>query len=140
MSNSLLNPASLAKPSGYTHGVLTTGARMLFLSGQPGMDGSGRVIAPGDLVAQFTQALSNLQTVVQAAGGSMTDIVKLTFYVTDKDAYKAQLKPIGVAYRSFFGNYYPASTLLEVKNLYDDNALIEIDGIAVIDSIPAKEG
>lgn len=140
MSNSLLNPASLAKPSGYTHGVLTAGGRMLFLSGQPGMDAAGNVIAPGDLVVQFTQALSNLQTVIQAAGGSMTDIVKLTFYVTDKDAYKAQLKPIGAAYRSFFGNYYPASTLLEVKNLYDDNALIEIDGIAVIDSAPSKEG
>lgn len=133
MAHSLLNPASLTKPSGYTHGVLTTGGRMLFLSGQPGMDASGNVIAPGNLVAQFAQALANLKAVVQEAGGSMTDIVKLTFYVTDKDAYKAQLKPIGAAYRSFFGNYYPASTLLEVKNLYDDNALIEIDGIAVIE-------
>jgi enamine deaminase RidA (YjgF/YER057c/UK114 family) len=66
------------------------------------------------------------------AGGQMSDVVKLTMFVTDKHAYHKQLKPIGAAYRDFFGRYYPAMTLVEVKNLFDDEALIEIDGIAML--------
>ncbi len=132
MEKRILNPPTLAKPSGFVHGVLTEGGRLLFLAGQPGLDASGQVVAPGDLVAQFAQALGNLQLVVQTAGGSLTDIVKLTIYVTDKDAYKANLKALGTAWRSFFGNYYPAVTLVEVSDLFDDDALVELDGIAVI--------
>jgi enamine deaminase RidA (YjgF/YER057c/UK114 family) len=66
----------------------------------------------------------------------MTDIVKLTLYVTDKVAYQANLRPIGEAYRSFFGRYYPAMTLVEVKSLFDDDALVEIEGIAVLGEQP----
>jgi enamine deaminase RidA (YjgF/YER057c/UK114 family) len=104
----------------------------LFLAGQSGMDASGAIAAPGDMVAQFSQALANLQAVVVEAGGQMTDIVKLTFFVTDKATYRAQLEPIGAAYRAVFGRYYPAITLVEVRSLYDDQALIEIEGIAVL--------
>ena len=132
MSKTLFNPPALAKPSGYAHGVLVEGGRVLFLAGQTGMGPEGNIASPGDLVAQFAQALFNLRAVVEAAGGTMTDIVKLTLYVTDKAAYKAHLKPIGEAYRSFFGRYYPAMTLVEVKGLFDDDALVEIEGIAVI--------
>ena len=132
MNKKLIHPASLAKPSGYTHGVLTDGGRLLCLAGQTGMDAAGRIAAPGDLAAQFTQALANLKAVVEEAGGAMTDIVKLNLYVTDQAAYKANLKPIGAAYRSFFGRYYPAMTLVEVKSLFDDEALIEVEGVAVI--------
>lgn len=128
----LINPSNLSKPSGYTHGIVTSGGRLLFIAGQPGLDGQGRVAAPDDLVAQFTQALANLRTVVKAAGGAPTDIVKLTIYVTDKAAYLANLKPIGAAYRSLFGRYYPATTLVEVESLFDDGAKVEIDGIAVL--------
>ena len=132
MSKTLFNPPALAKPSGYAHGVLVEGGRVLFLAGQTGMGPEGNSASPGDLVAQFAQALFNLRAVVEAAGGTMTDIVKLTLYVTDKAAYRANLKPIGEAYRSFFGRYYPAMTLVEVKGLFDDDALVEIEGIAVI--------
>ena len=104
----------------------------MFLAGQTGMDAAGRIAEPGDLVAQFRQALANLQAVVAEAGGEMSDIVKLTIFVTDKAAYKANLKPIGEAYRSFFGRYYPAMTLVEVKSLFDDEALVEIEGMAML--------
>jgi enamine deaminase RidA (YjgF/YER057c/UK114 family) len=132
MSKTLVSPKTLPPPSGYTPGVLTSGGRLLFLAGQSGMDASGAIAAPGDMVAQFSQALANLQAVVVEAGGQMTDIVKLTFFVTDKATYRAQLEPIGAAYRAVFGRYYPAITLVEVRSLYDDQALIEIEGIAVL--------
>lgn len=132
MDKLILNPASLAKPIGYANGIIISGGRVLFLAGQTGMDATGRIAAPNDLVAQFTQALANLKAVVDQAGGQMTDIVKLTVFVTDKPAYKAHLKPIGASYRQFFGHYYPAMTLVEVKSLFDDDALVEIDGFAVL--------
>ena len=132
MKKEIVNPASLAKPSGYSHGVMVEGGRALFLAGQTGMDATGRIAAPGELVAQFRQALANLQAVAAEAGGEMTDIVKLTIFVTDKAAYQANLKPIGEAYRSFFGRYYPALTLVEVKSLFDDEAMVEIEGMAIL--------
>ena len=132
MTRTILNPASLAKPSGYSNGILTEGGRLLFLAGQTGMDATGAIAAPGDLPAQFTQALTNLKAVLTEAGGAMTDIVKLSLFVTDKNLYRANLKPLGEAYRSFFGRYYPVMTLVEVKSLFDDQAMIEIEGIAVL--------
>ncbi len=135
MEKTILNPPALAKPSGFVHGILIEGGRLLFLAGQPGLDASGQVVAPGDLVAQFAQALGNLQAVVQAAGGSLTDIVKLTIYVRDKAAYKVNLKALGTTWQSFFGHYYPAVTLVEVSDLFDEGALVEIDGIAVIGAL-----
>ena len=128
----VVNPALLAKPSGYSNAILTEGGRLLFLAGQTGMDATGAITHPGDVVAQFRQALANLKTVVEEAGGTMTDIVKLTIFVTDKAAYRLNLKPIGEVYRSVFGRYYPAMTLVEVKSLFDDAAMIEIEGMAVI--------
>ena len=132
MEKTIVNPAALAKPSGYANGILTEEGRLLFLAGQTGMDASGAIASPGDLAAQFKQTLANLKVVVEEAGGAMTDIVKLTIFVTDKAAYRASLKPIGEVYRSFFGRYYPAMTLVEVKSLFDDAALVEIEGMAVI--------
>ena len=132
MNQTLINPSSLAPPSGYANGILAAGGRLLALAGQTGMDASGAIAAPGDMVAQFRQALANLKAVLDEAGGAMTDIVKLTIFVADKPAYKANLRPIGVVYREFFGRYYPAMTLVEVKSLYDDAALVEIEGLAVL--------
>jgi len=132
MGKRVLNPPTLAPPSGYANGILVEGGRLVFLAGQTGTDATGAIAHPGDLVAQFRRALANLGVVVEEAGGAMTDIVKLTIFVTDKAAYRAQLKPIGEAYRSFFGRYYPAMTLVEVKSLFDDQAWVEIEGMAVI--------
>lgn len=132
MKATVVNPASLAKPSGYSHGMLAEGRRLLFLGGQTGMGPDGRITAPGDLAAQFRQALANLQTVVTEAGGALSDIAQLRIFVTDKPAYRANLKPLGKAYRAVFGRHYPAMTLVEVKSLFDDEALVEIEGIAIL--------
>ncbi len=132
MEKSILNPPSLAKPRGYSNGILTRGGQILFLAGQTGMDATGKIASPFDLIDQFRQTLENLKTIVSAGGGEMTDIVKLTIYVTDKRAYHAQRARIGEVYRDYFGKYFPAMTLVEVKSLYDANAMIEIEGMAVI--------
>ena len=107
---------------------------MMFLAGQPGLDKNGIIEAPGDIVAQFQLALANIKTVMDAAGGEMTDIVKMQIFCTDKMMYKAHLKELGAVYREFFGKYYPATTFVECADLYDDGALVEIDTIAVLKS------
>ncbi len=131
-NKTIINPESLAKPSGFSHGIVTSGGRMLFLAGQPGVDLMGTLVSPDDLVAQFKQAIANIKTVVEAAGGSVTDIVQMTIYVVEVDDYKDKLKPLGLVYREVFGKYFPAVTLVGVLELFDENALVEIQCIAVI--------
>jgi len=132
MQKTIVNPPTLAPPRGFNHGILTSGGRLLFLAGQDASDANGRIVAPGDLLGQFEQALRNLQAVVQAAGGAMQDIVKLTVFVADRDAYRAQLKPLGRIFRAHFGDYYPAMALFEVAKFFQDDALVEIEGFAVM--------
>jgi len=129
MENEIVNPPRLARPSGYSHGVRVGGGDLLFLAGQVGWDAERRFVG-ADLTAQFEQALRNLQAVVEHAGARMTDIVKMTIYVTDRQAYLDQLRPIGAIYRRYFGKYFPAMTLVEVKGLAEAEAKIEIEGIA----------
>src|SRR5262249_35527222 len=103
-------------------------------AGRVARDGEGRVVGKGDLVVQFRQVCANLKTLVTAAGGSLTDVVKLTIYVIDTTEFKRQGKPIGVVYREYFGKHYPAMTLVGVRDLYDasEGCLIEIDGFACL--------
>ena len=133
LTREIIQPAGLARPSGYSYGVVTDGGRLLHLAGQTGMDASGRIVHPGDIAAQFGLALENLRLVVASAGGEMSAIVKLTIFVTDKVAYRDNLERVGVRYRSVMGKHYPAMTLVEVKSLFDDAALVEIEGVAVLD-------
>jgi enamine deaminase RidA (YjgF/YER057c/UK114 family) len=132
MQKTIINPPHLARPRGFSHGILTTGGRMLFLAGQTASDAQGRIVAPGDVVAQYEQVLRNLKAVVEAAGGAMQDIVKITIFVSDRDGYLAHLKQLGRVHQSIFGAYYPATALFEISRFYQDEALIEIEGIAVI--------
>ena len=132
MGKAIINPPALARPRGFSHGVLVTGGMLLFLAGQTASDAEGQIVAPGNLVAQYEQVLRNLQTVVKTAGGTMQDIVKITIFVSDRDDYLAHLKELGSVHKVFFGNYYPATALLEISRFYQDEALIEIEGIAVI--------
>ncbi len=132
MGKDIINPPTLARPSGFSHGILVTGGRLLFLAGQTGSDVEGRIVAPGDLVAQYEQVLRNLKTVVEAAGGTMQDITKINIFVRDRNDYHAQLKALGKVHRSFFGKYYPATALFEISRFFQDEALIEIEGLAVI--------
>ncbi len=133
MKKIIITPPSLVPPSGFSHGIKTTGDSLLFLAGQTAQDAQGKIIAPGDVAGQFRQALANLRAVVEAAGGAMADITSLTIYVTDRDAYKARLKEIGAVFREFFGRHYPAMSLVQVVRLWDDEAMIEVQGMAVIE-------
>lgn len=132
MPKTIVNPPTLARPSGFSHGIEARG-RLLFLSGQTAQDAEGRIVSKGDLVGQFRQALANLRTVVEARGGTLRDLVKVTYYVLDKADYRAKGKAIGQVYREMLGDHYPASTLVEVRALWDADALIEIDGMAVLE-------
>src|SRR5258707_13617187 len=124
MRKKLINPPSLAAPNGFNHGILVSGGQMLFLAGQTASDADGKIVRPGDYVAQYEQVLRNHQAVVEAAGGKMTDIVKLNIFVRDRKAYSAQLKSLGQVHRSYFGEYYPAMDLFVVSNLIQSDAMI----------------
>lgn len=126
----IINPPELVKPRGFSHGVIVEGGRLLMLAGQDASDTEGRIVAPGDLVAQYEQVLKNLKAIVEAAGGTLQDVVKLNIYVTDCAAYRARLKPLGEVYRSYFDKHYPAMALFEVKGLFNPEAIIEMEGIA----------
>jgi enamine deaminase RidA (YjgF/YER057c/UK114 family) len=127
-----VNPPTLAKPAGYSHGFEVQGGKTLYMAGQVATDKAGAVVGKGDLVAQFRQVCENLKALVMVRGGQMNDIVKLTMYVLSKADYKAKAQDIGLVYREYFGRHYPAMTLVEVKGLYDDDCAIEIEGVAVI--------
>lgn len=133
MKKTIINPPELAAPTGFNHGIVVAGARVLFLAGQDASGRDGQIVAPGDMVAQCEQVLRNLRAVVAAAGGTMENIVKLNVFVTDRTAYKANLKPLGRLFRSYFGTYYPAMALFEVKSLFQDDALIELEGVAALE-------
>jgi enamine deaminase RidA (YjgF/YER057c/UK114 family) len=132
MSFQFINPESLGAPRGYSNGVLTeAGGRFLFISGQIAWDDKRQIVS-GDLVEQFDRALANLIAVVAEAGGHPEQIARLIIYVTDKDEYRARMKEIGERYRAHLGKHFPAMVLVEIKSLLEDDAKIEIEGIAVL--------
>ena len=90
------------------------------------------MVAPGDLGAQFDLAIANLGRALAAAGAAPEDVVKLVYYVTDVPAYRAALPAIGEAYRRVFGRNYPATTLVGVAALFDPDAMVEIEAVAVV--------
>jgi enamine deaminase RidA (YjgF/YER057c/UK114 family) len=124
-----VNPEELGPARGFAHA--TVAGDTAWVSGQIGSDARGKVVEPGDLVAQVGRAIHRIATALRAAGFQPEDTVKLTYYVTDLKAYRASLRPIGAAYREVFGRHYPATTLVEVKSLFDPDALVEIDAVAV---------
>jgi enamine deaminase RidA (YjgF/YER057c/UK114 family) len=126
-----INPAGLARPSGFSHAVSAPAGRLVFLAGQLGLDRGGRVV-PGGLVAQFEQALSNVLAALAAAGGHPSDLASLTIYLVDVDEYQAKAKEIGAVWRRLAGSDYPAMAGVGVTKLWLPGALVEIQGIAVV--------
>ena len=126
-----INPAELARPSGFSHAVAVTGSRMVFLAGQVGMDQDGTVVS-GGVVAQFEQALANLLTALAAAGGQPSELVSLTIYIVDLADYQAHGKEIGAVWRRLAGTEYPATAGVGVTRLWDPKALVELQGIAAV--------
>ena len=124
-----INPETLAAPKGYNHGVLSSG-RILFVAGQIGWDRNEKVV--DGFAAQFDLALANVLEVVRAAGGNTENVSRFTIFVKDKSEYLKQRKEIGKMYRQRMGHHYPAMSLLVVKDLLEDGALVEIEATAVI--------
>src|SRR5262249_9552742 len=137
MKQRIINPSTLARPSGFSHGIVVEGGRTLFLAGQTGSDSNGQIADPNDLVRQFDLAIANLAAVVREAGGALGDVVKLNVFVRSRDDYVAKLKPLGEVFRKHFGGHYPAMALFEVSALFQKGALVEIEGIAGPDRKPA---
>jgi enamine deaminase RidA (YjgF/YER057c/UK114 family) len=121
----------MRRPSGYSHAVVAAAGQTVYLAGQIGTGPDG-VIHESGLVEQFDAAARNLVAALAAAGGRPEHIVSLQIFVTDANAYRELRRPIGEAYRRCFGDHYPAISLLEVRRLYEENALVEITGVAVI--------
>ena len=133
MTFEVINPESLGAPSGFSHGILSpAGGKLLFVAGQIAWDTQKKIVST-DFVDQFDRALANLITVVEAAGGESDSIARLVIYVTDKSEYRQRTSEIGERWRVRMGRHYPAMTLIEVKGLLEDDAKVEIEGIAVID-------
>jgi enamine deaminase RidA (YjgF/YER057c/UK114 family) len=132
MQFTFINPESLGAPRGYANGVLTEpGGRLLFIAGQVAWDQQQQIVS-ADFVAQFDRALANLIAVVTAAGGQPDQIARLVIYVTDKLEYRARTREVGERYRTHMGKHFPAMVLVEVKGLLEDEAKVEIEGLAVL--------
>lgn len=126
-----INPPELDRPSGFSYAFDARGERSVHFSGHTALDGSGKIVGPGDIAAQFEQTLHNLQATAVAAQVELKDLVKLTLFVTDVEAYKAHSAEIGAVYRRFFGPHFPAMTLVGVTRLWEADAMIEIEAVAV---------
>jgi enamine deaminase RidA (YjgF/YER057c/UK114 family) len=126
-----INPAELGRPSGFSHAVSVTAARMVFLAGQTGTAPDGTLVS-GGVVAQFEQALANLLTALAAAGGAPEHLAALTIYLTDLEDYQSHASQIGAIWRRQAGPEYPAMAAVEVTRLWDPQALIELQAIAAV--------
>ena len=125
-----VNPPSLARPSGFSHAVVATGTTV-HLAGQTGMATDGSIV-PGGVVAQFEQALTNLLEALRAAGGEPEHLASLTIYIVDMDDYRAHAREIGGVWRRLVGESYPATAGIGVARLWDADAVVELQGTAVI--------
>lgn len=126
----ILQPAHWARPRGYANGIAASG-RMIFVSGMIGWDAQGQFTAL-DFVGQVRQTLKNIVEVLAEANARPEHIVRMTWYVVDKDEYKSAYKEIGNVYREIIGAHYPAMTAVQVVALVEDRARIEIEVTAVI--------
>jgi enamine deaminase RidA (YjgF/YER057c/UK114 family) len=130
MTQRILQPSAWPRPSGYSNGIVATG-QTIFLAGQIGWDAVTRHLAEG-MAAQVELALRNVVTILAEAGAQPTDIVRMTWFVTDMEQYRRDAKAIGHAYRSVMGRHFPAMSAIGVASLAERDALVEIEATAVI--------
>ncbi|MGY5033041.1 RidA family protein [Streptomyces sp. 900116325] len=126
-----INPTELSPPTGFSHAVTATGGQLVFLAGQTALDRNGKVVG-GTLPEQFTTALTNLLVALRAAGGSPADLARVTVYATDVADYRAHASELGRIWRRLAGRDYPAMAVVGAARLWDEQALVELDGIAVL--------
>jgi enamine deaminase RidA (YjgF/YER057c/UK114 family) len=125
-----VNPAELAPPKGFSHAVTGRGT-VIFLAGQTALDSAGKIIGEG-VTAQFEQALGNLLAALRAAGGEPGMLASLTVYATDLADYRAHAAEIGQVWRRLVGRDYPAMAAIGISRLWDTEALVELQGHAIL--------
>ena len=130
MTNQTVLPDGWRRPKGYSNAVVAQG-RQIYVAGQVGWNAEG-VFVSDNLAEQAAKALQNVVTVLKSAGAGPAHIVRMTWYVTDKSAYLASLKEIGIAYRAIIGHHFPAMTAVEVTALIEGRAKVEIECTAVV--------
>jgi enamine deaminase RidA (YjgF/YER057c/UK114 family) len=128
--HTILQPEGWAKPVGYANGVAARG-RLVFVGGQIGWNRQSQ-FETDDLVGQVRQTLQNVVEVLAEAGATPQHLTSMTWYLTDKAEYLANLKEIGRAYRDLLGRHYPAMAAIQVVALVEDRAKVEIQAIAVV--------
>ena len=126
----MLNPTGWTRPKGYSNGVTAAG-RMLFVAGQVGWD-SKEIFQTNDLVGQVRQSLTNIVAILAEAGAKPEHIVRMNWYLEDKDEYNARLGEIGEVYRELIGRHFPAMTALQVAGFVEHGAKIEIEVTAML--------
>lgn len=126
-----VNPDDLAPPVGFSHAVVAEGSTLVLLAGQTALNADG-VIVGDTIVEQFRQVLGNLLRALEAAGGRPDQLAKLTIYSVDPVDYRANAREIGRIWHEMVGRDYPAMTLVGVTRLWDDTAMLEIEGTAVL--------
>lgn len=130
----ILQPQGWPRPQGYSNGVAAQG-RQIFIAGQVGWDAEERFASP-QMAGQVKKALENIVTILAEADGRPQHIVRLTWYVTSRDEYYAQLREIGAAYRAVMGKHYPVMSVVQVVALMEAAAKVEIEATAVLPVSP----
>jgi len=126
----VLQPPGWSRPKGYSNGIVAEG-RQVFVAGQVGWDPQERMVE-GGFAAQARQALLNIVAILGEAGAAPEHLTRMTWYVTDKQAYTDAGKEVGQAYTEIIGSHYPAMTLVVVAGLIEEGALVEVEATAVI--------
>ena len=126
----MLNPAGWMRPKGYSNGLAAAG-RMIFVAGQVGWDAQ-ETFRTDDLVGQVRQSLTNIVAILAEAGARPEHIVRMNWYLADKDEYNARLAEIGDVYRELIGRHFPAMTALQVAGFVEHGAKIEIEVTAML--------
>lgn len=132
MRHKTIYPEGWKPAKGYANGVLATGAT-LHIAGQIGWNAEKKFTSD-EFIGQMEQALLNIRTVLEAAGGTTQDLTRLTWYITDKRDYTAKQKQVGAVYRKIMGTTFPAMTMVVVAGLVEDEALVEIEATAMIET------
>ncbi|MFK7878797.1 RidA family protein [Roseobacter sp.] len=130
MAHEEISPDGWAPAKGYANGILTTDG-ILFIGGQIGWN-SDQVFETHEFVGQMEVALKNIATILDKAGGSISDLTRLTWYVKEKNEYLARQREVGQAYQRVLGKHFPAMTMVVVADLIEDEALVEIEATAVL--------
>ncbi len=126
----IVQPPGWPRPRGYSNGMAARG-ELLAIAGQIGWDAQEKLVSP-EFLPQFEQAMRNVVAVVEAAGGQPRHIISLTLYVLDKQAYIAGGARVGQIYRAAMGKHFPTMALVQVADLLEPGAVVEVQGLAVL--------